>query len=688
MKELNLHEEIIKSLKLMIYDRSLTLSEQGIGGYAGIPGGPVTTYTVTPTSQEKREAEIRREFEKKSKKVYAGKCKTMLNDPNLDENERTAKEVFLALEDQIGHHWYDVTTWGTNDKIILNSIKKIKHQKTYDDLLSFIDMCYPEYAGHTVIELLQQTEYSEGQKDVEKRVWSLEGMSGPMRNIPEMIQWYGNDMTLKAIEGELKIFNPNETYHQEDSKGENYEKDWGKFWGAVMKEWKTQVPPLSREIFHYASLLAALALTIFSGGATSALVAAFIIDVVDATAYMMEGDPWMAGFCFVFALVPPLQALKGEVKALKEYYKELKALTPTARKKAIESNSRFAKLLKIANDKRILYRAYFEYFKMTIKDLIKKYIFKNIIDFVKLILWLVKKGYIVAKFLTKTALMLGTVYITWGGLAILLGIEEIEKDPEFKDKYIDINTETLFGVAAENKVVITRSNRNTYSELILLLQYTLIHAGYNNLSKTQLPSYSFINGVLTINNSKNITEFKIFTSFGQLVESVVNSKKLNVLKSKKITGEGVFIIQTKNTNGETNKMKIINGSKGNINTSLYNPSGIQYPKFGYYDSVTEEMVRNYQRKNNLNVDGKFGPQVMDSIILKIKTNQIIRIKNILNKPIDNKKVLKKLMSQLNNTVDKQVGSLLGALNSYDPNNFQINRMPDLGVIERGIEEIK
>ena len=39
MKDLNLHEEIIKSLKLISYDRSLTLGEQKIGSYTPTVSG-------------------------------------------------------------------------------------------------------------------------------------------------------------------------------------------------------------------------------------------------------------------------------------------------------------------------------------------------------------------------------------------------------------------------------------------------------------------------------------------------------------------------------------------------------------------------------------------------------------------------------------------------------------------------
>ena len=657
MKELNLHEEIIKSLKLISYDRSLTLNEQGFGGSAGIIGVP---QYVPLDPEEKKRRDLEKKFSQeveRQEKILSFKCKSRLKTKSSDPNENVAKKVFLELEDEIGHHWYDVSSWLTSKTDILNALKLIKNQQTYDKILELIDICYPDSAGMTIIELIQTEEFSPGQLGLKSSYRTPLSNMGPGGSIPEYLSWELNDSWLESYEKILKRFNPNEKYYQEnpflDEKGKKETNELKVFW-------RTQMPPFARSVFHNLTMLASLAVTVFSGGATAPLLIAFGIDLADATAYYLEGDLWTAGFMLVMSLVPLAGVTKTQIKEAALWYRSLKAMTPAARNSEL-SISPFKKIFDAATRTRNILKANWALFRMEIKNLIKE------LDppmLVKLIFWLVKKAYLPLKFLVNAGLMLFGTYYTWSQIAIKLGIQQNESVKALNDMQITDIIRYYFDSIKSTTIRSVR-DANNYNFDVYLLQLVLIHMGFGSNKNASAPTFNFKNGILTINNSNKVKGFKIYDAFGKLMESIDNKNKNNVLKSKKITYNGVLILYVTDLNGTTHKVKLFNGTNG----SIYNSPTELLPNWGHFDKITETMLKEYQLKNNLSADGVFGSKVMQSVINKIDKKELTRIKNIIGQKID-KKEISFLMSKNQNNDNGEFYSEIGK------NRGQINQELD------------
>lgn len=661
MKDLNLHEQIIKSLNLMVYDRSLPLNEQGSFDDPEFFGGkykekkpkkgeierpsddlldPRPVY-IQPTTQKEREYFAKQEKLKKqvekNRKILKGKCDTMLSTKYTNPSDITAKKVFLALKNEIGDHWYDITKWGTSEKNILNALRLIKDKNTYNKILEFIDICYPESAGMTILEFIQSEEFSMGQMGLEKRVKDPTTALGIGYGTPVYAAWYMNDVHLKAYENILKKFNSNEEYSQENP---YLEKNY------LKRQWKTQVPPFAREVFHNAAMIVTLATMFFSGGSTAALFISLGVDLADAFAYWLEGDAWTAGLCLIFAFLPAGtivgQFTKAEFKLTLSLLKESKELIYVKRggriNKLTETQQQMIEWL---TRKRNIISSYTRAFKLTIKDFIKKY---DIFRVTKLILWLVKIGLLpvkyllkpIFKFVFKLARGLVPVYVTWAMIADKLGIKQIEESKILKDMELTEKIGYRFSKIDPSQII-TVKNGNTYNQDVLLLQLVLIHLGFNVPNTIKKPIFKFENGELLVKDSTSIKNFKIFNIAGQQVDFVENKNKSNMLKSKKIDKDGVFIVKVTDINGNSSQLKIFKGKENKIDFSLYNfnPTTTPInPKWGVLDKITENMIKRYQEKNKMEINGSFDSKLRNDIVKKISIQKkITRVRNNSGQPI-------------------------------------------------------
>jgi len=674
MKDLNLHEQIIKSLNLMVYDRSLTLSEQGFGGSAGIVGIPsYKELSPEEIKQQKVERQFIKQVEKEKKSLSTG-CNTLLNSKSQEPSDVTAKKVFLLIRDEVGEHWYNISSWGTNEKKLLNALKLIKDKETYNKVLEFIDSCYPESAGMTIMEFLQSEEFSGGQVGLEKRAKNatknpytyIAPSLGPVgiisSELPAMASWYLNDAHLKAYQQILQKFNKNETYYQENP----YKDEIKGTWDKISKSWKTQMPPFAREVFHNATMLASIALAVFSGGSLAPLLISAGIDLVDAAAYMAEGDPWMAGFCLVFAILPiagyqikSLSTAYRTYKSLKNIDKYYEAISkgkrvPSEYAKSAKGFGKFSESMKKAIEwitrPRNLIRVYKKILKLKIDSAFKN---KGIRFIIKLIINLVSACLLTAKFLTTFGLKLittmGPVYITWSWIASILGIEE-KSNVEKKDMELTFLVKQAFS-DLDPKTSLSTDNGNVYNINVLLLQLTLYGAGYTSTKKETNAGYNFTNGILTFQNAKDVKTVKIYNVTGKLVDTITNNNN-QTIKSKKLNNKEVLICVVNDSLNNNIKIKIQEGSNGTVKLNKQNTKQIK-PKWGYYDNATKEMVKNYQTLNGLKQTGIFDNTTKQSLIDKIKEGKITRIRNISNQKIDAKTILKLQESDLNKLLKQQ-----------------------------------
>ena len=690
MKELNLHEEIIKSLMLITYDRSLTLNEQvtlsedwaedllgsvkqapkidhekiknekiklfgkdnkrwGLYQYKTVDDikkmlnilinkkrlkydGIVDTNTINTikdlqksyglpisgkidnktyeTFEEKykekkgewkrKRSELEHDFEQtqiKQNKISKYNCKTRLQKKSTDPSENIAKKVFLELQSQVGEHWYNVKSWGTNEKKILNALKLINNNNTYKKVLDYIDLCYPESEGMTIIEFIQSEEFSPGQAGLEQRVKNPATAMGVGAGTPVYASWYLNDLHLKSYQQILQKFNKEEKYYQENP----YKEKTKSVLDKISKEWKTQVPPYAREVFHNVTMLASIAVAIFSGGATAPLLISLGIDLVDATAFWVEGDPYMAGLCAIFAIIPLGGVAKNQIKKGIQWYKELKSLTPAARKEAI-SESPFKNLFEYAGRKRTILSVYNRLFRIKFANIVKK--IKDVGVLAKFLVWLLKKGFITIKFLTKLGLMVGGVFVSWYVIAKKLGIKEVE-NPYKKIAQERLNSATknfVIDYLKEQKSLnpiysLNSAESSRFRLPILLIQFCLKAGGYDVTNKEM---------------TESTPEWEKKTPQGQV--NFNYKPKYDYL----YTPQGKTELENKRLNWKKSKKSIL--------TKDFTKEKLPF-KWGYFDQNMDTMIKKFQKNHNLKSNGVIDNSTLSSLISDLQSGKMNSIKN-------------------------------------------------------------
>ena len=379
---------------------------------------------------------------------------------------------------------------------------------------------------------------------------------------------------------------------------------------------------------HEILMVSSLALTIFGGPLGNVL--SIGLDLGDAALYIAEGDPYMAGLSLLFITLPAGQLAakytKTEIKSTISALKDANALIKKGKTPKKLLTKRQKEITKLITSTKVTTIAIVNLFKTTIKTIIKKLGLRGV---VKLIFWLAKKGYLLAKFLIKNGLIIGGIMYSWHKIAELMGItEKTETIKLIKEKstFTDLSLSFLESSLNEGRVFSTELSSGFLPEVVFL-QSTLFSGNYKPQNIKQTTTYSINNGVLEIKNAKDIKEYNLYTSMGKLVDSIKNTNKEVTLKSKKLKDKGVYILKVTTINNDIKTIKInnIEGNRGNI----YSSGKISdEPKWGYYDNFTEDMVKDYQKKNGLVNDGICGPKTLGSIINNIKNGSIKNIKNV------------------------------------------------------------
>ena len=215
-KDLLLNIELIRQLSLINFDRSKTLMEQSV---------------------------------KSDRLGPQGQFQPLIDTDRPSKDESVAYRVLDKIKKEINKdsYWIEFWKWGTDEDGLLESLKTLKNKNQYDILLKLIHRNFPESAGLTIIQFLQQQEFSVAQdpffQELNRDV-----------NIASEIQYQKNDKWLIQYQNILQKFNPYEKYSYES------------VFDSSTTMAKQVIPPYTRELLHVALPLSAVLVSIATGG--------------------------------------------------------------------------------------------------------------------------------------------------------------------------------------------------------------------------------------------------------------------------------------------------------------------------------------------------------------------------------------------------------------------------------------
>lgn len=434
------------------------------------------------------------------------------------------------------------------------------------------------------------------------------------------------------------------------------------------------------------------------------IVASAAFDLIDASLYMWyDKDPWMAGLMTCFALIPAdiifraLPALTKFTKgSLKTFFEKI------LNKKAVKLLDSEKQLLKQLGGTLFLREVYI----LIIKESINKFLGKIYLrGFVKLILFLLRQGYLLPSFLVKLGIYVGGIYLTWSEIAKKLGIgvdDSVVKSTKIvQDDLKPVIIDSLNTSINDNNVYSEKSFKNYFSENVLYIQLFLYYGNYDTYTENIDTNKLTNNQLNALYGTKEKTQNKF--KFNEVQEKngtpyirFNNSlkPKLSELKkgdkikitNSKLSGNWVVSKIEKDVNNEvmmfsvkqtysstrgymddafTKKLYTACGSKtickvtgdievvkptGNDNVIAYDELLKQQAKiedlkfkWGFYDNQTTKAIKNFQFKQGLSIDGVAGKSTLPKIVKLLKGN-FPKIKNITN--VDISKEIEKTMGRL------------------------------------------
>ena len=380
-KDLTLNIELLRQLSLINFDRSKTLMEQTV---------------------------------KSDRLGSEGQFQPLIDTNRPSKDTTVAYRVFEKIKKEINKdsYWVEFWKWGTDEDGLLESLKTLKNKNQYDILLKLIHKNFPESVGLTIIQFLQQQEFSVAQDPLFQEVnWDV--------NMASEIQYRKNDKWLIQYQNILQKFNPYEKYSYESVFDQST---------TIAKQ---TIPPYTRELLHVVLPVSAVLVAIATGGIGISLeygLAEFSLELLDAAIYAtVDGDWYMAGLGIVFALVPGFTLLAKYLKnmGIPKFKKFLQKLglwkAGKIGSESLSSQERRALNEFIENQDYYVKLA----LKTAMKNVVTKTLMtltKNVEKFLEFLLYLVKKSLLPANFLTQAGLVIGGGFMTWDAIASGLGL--------------------------------------------------------------------------------------------------------------------------------------------------------------------------------------------------------------------------------------------------------------------------
>lgn len=510
-----------------------------------------------------------------------------------------------------GFEW----NWGTDEIGIVQAISAITNKKMYDCVYDKLRKKYPEIGiMQSILLWLQGQEYSVGssvfdefaepyQKELDKEGygWNKTKLKYYGAGVASLYQRSTNDKYLVQMEAHLLKFNDRERFE--------YEKNENTITGTM----RGAIPPASREALHTTLALASLAATF--GGSWPAVWTSFSLELLDSAIYLwIDRDKYGAGLALIFAFAGPIdEALAPFVKS--GYLKKL--LGKLAKKLPLNYTDNIVVNYVTRNIDKLNFLAKIGMLGKVITKGLK--LIKNVLNFVKAIILICKKiGGKILNFLSKPLFMMSGSFLTWDGIAAILGIcnsmplKELSKSDRkilqligFVGPYIQPFTDPC---KQEDALKIVKGMVSNQNERIIEMLNKIIETravfSEQVLSKVYIIDVALIQFVLT------------YFGFSYQFEKPKKTDKTTKLKEKE-------------------KVNLVSGG-------TY--------KWGYYDYMTQKNVEEFQKKYNLNSkDGIVGLEVakkMKSLVEGLGTKIIPSYVEINYSKDERKNLEKKLMDEL------------------------------------------
>lgn len=645
-KDLSLNIELLRQLSLINFDRSKTLMEQTV---------------------------------KSDRLGSEGQFQPLIDTNRPSKDTTVAYRVFEKIKKEINKdsYWVEFWKWGTDEDGLLESLKTLKNKNQYDILLKLIHKNFPESVGLTIIQFLQQQEFSVAQdpffQELNRDV-----------NMASEIQYQKNDKWLIQYQNILQKFNPYEKYSYES------------VFDPSTTIAKQMIPPYTRELLHVVLPVSAVLVAIATGGIGTSLgygLVEFSLELLDAAIYAtVDGDIYMAGLGMVFALVPGFTLLAKYLKnmGIPKFKKFLEKLglwkAGKIGSESLSSQERQALNEFIENQDYYVKLA----LKTAMKNVVTKTLMtltKNVEKFLEFLLYLVKKSLLPANFLTQAGLVMGGGFMTWDAIASGLGVcrsfslQDLEGsenkilsllgkiggatqrfaercDTEEKEKLIDDiekQLSTLKDIVVMSLEQIIKSNltfseknfKNTFMYEVVFIQYVLKKLGIKSDQKVASYSYDSKNMILNFQNAEEISSVKVYSVYGREMASKNNDEKTNILVDMSKLQEGVYIVNITLSDDTKRNFKIFSLKKS---SPAYNLGAVNSSfKWGYYDKYTENVIKKYQKNRGLNPDGVCGNDTLESLLEDSK--KFDKINNYGNISLDSKS-MKLAIEQASSQIEK------------------------------------
>jgi len=386
------------------------------------------------------------------------------------------------------------------------------------------------------------------------------------------------------------------------------------------------------------------------GGASIAL------DVIEIVTYIQDDDPFMAGLCMIFLLIPGdaiIRAVGGEkyMRKAADFLADW-CLGPNARKGTKEMLKRagedlFGPIIEIGTNVKLYLKAMKKMIRTSIVSLLSKLRLKGLC---KLIVWLIGKGWLLVKFLGKTVFTMGTLAITWGALCYYFGIklpwqngeENVFLQQENEDagrlifQWLN-DPETIKDFPIEKKKIGQNDDVR-----IKMIQLALSALGYDQILESDLSHLSYADKSYGIPKTEEERKKRCSVMFvhGDIVglKSDLSCKEyydyFDPTKKTFMKMKPNLDISIKNTIKQIEKTKkevlgnvgLDHQNKGfglkfdvqkqNLSTGLnyyekpktimglnlgFTPGRIA-PKLGYWDAEFDKMVSVFQKRNNIKIE--------------------------------------------------------------------------------------
>ena len=656
--ENKLNEELLRQLLLMNFDRGKTLSEQ----------------TVIPSDRLGPQGDFQIKKLKTPENLKTEKEK-------YQEDKEVAIGAYNKIVKEIDGGWAP-WKWGTDEQGMSDAILSIKNLQQYQILRELLGKKYPDSKyPNTLLGFIQEQEFSTGEEDI---IGDVAGKGGSWLGNPlvgQKYQYETNDKFLRQMETHLQKFNPDEKFARAG------------FMNRTSMSFA--LPPAASQAMHIALPVLSLVTSFFPP-------ASIIFELMDAGLYYEEGDKYSAGLGFLFAFIPAGQfALasrtfsKAEKTTLMKKVQKDAAEGLTDAEKYTEKESRLLNLLGQEGTQ-----------KMIRKELSKRAIIETLDEINsitvlhKVIWWMVKKGYLPARFLTQMGITIGGTFCTWDFIASMLKICNpmgLTKLTESEKGYLQMIGGTAkflqqFSTSCEKERALQNFKDKVFlleknvKEMVLKRLQNIIDANLN-LTKGRFESTYSLETISIQLSLRNLG----FTKFTEIKNSYTDVKTYKPIKDESpgLSDYEIKKQQNYDPSGGIGATRLSSNlpSTGNWKTDkdeyskiMKSPKEVKKVvdvtfKWGYYDYNTSMVVKEFQKKNNLTVDGEVGSNTAKKLIEKVKSLQLI-------KPFDSG--IEKLTKEDILKVEQDVVKKIQSENKNPLTEEDLNKTPN----ESQIKELK